>query len=232
MSLKLNERYPLRFNNPSAQYPQGSFKNRSAPNAKDGSYLEQDWANDKEGFFQRLLVAAGIAPNGLVDTAENSQYFDALAEIINSSVSVPDATTLVKGISRFGSIAEQVAGLSNTIMTNPAGVMALLTSWFPKRTFAASDYIRIPDQPGGLIINFGSAAYGATSGSVLVTATLVAAYPNAHLLTIPTVDSNSDDVFVGWSKSNSTLSTAQFTVRDRVAATISANAVQYISIGY
>ena len=47
MSLKLNERYPARFNNPTAGYPQGSFKNRTTPTAKDGSYLEKDWANDK-----------------------------------------------------------------------------------------------------------------------------------------------------------------------------------------
>jgi hypothetical protein len=58
--LKLNERYPGRFNNPSSDYPEGSFKNRTAPASKDGSYLEQDWANDREGFFQSLLAAAGI----------------------------------------------------------------------------------------------------------------------------------------------------------------------------
>lgn len=54
MSLKLNERYPGRFNNPSTDYPGGSFKNRTTPDSKDGSYLEKDWANDKEGFFQSL----------------------------------------------------------------------------------------------------------------------------------------------------------------------------------
>lgn len=78
MSLKLNERYPARFNNPTAGYPQGSFKNRTTPTAKDGSYLEKDWANDKEGFFQSLLSAAGIAANGAVDAVGASQFFDAL----------------------------------------------------------------------------------------------------------------------------------------------------------
>lgn len=78
MSLKLNERYPGRMNNPSADYPQGSFKNRTAPSAKDGSYLEKDWANDKEGFFQSLLSAAGIIANGAVDKVGASQFFDAL----------------------------------------------------------------------------------------------------------------------------------------------------------
>lgn len=78
MSLKLNERYPARFNNPTAGYPQGSFKNRTTPTAKDGSYLEKDWANDKEGFFQSLLSAAGITANGSVDAVGASQFFDAL----------------------------------------------------------------------------------------------------------------------------------------------------------
>ncbi|MFL1558565.1 hypothetical protein [Pseudomonas sp. O11] len=82
MALKLNERYPGRFNNPSAGYPQGSFKNRTTPTAKDGSYLEKDWANDKEGFFQSLLATAVIAANGSVDSVGSSQYFDALRSVI------------------------------------------------------------------------------------------------------------------------------------------------------
>lgn len=86
MALKLNERYPGRFNNPNADYPQGSFKNRTTPDAKDGSYLEKDWANDKEGFFQSLLTSAALVPNGQVDTAVASQYHDALVSIINSLV--------------------------------------------------------------------------------------------------------------------------------------------------
>lgn len=81
MSLKLNERYPGRYNNPSADYPQGSFKNRTTPTAKDGSYLEQDWANDKEGFFQSLIAAAGALPNGLVDKVGASQFFDCLLHL-------------------------------------------------------------------------------------------------------------------------------------------------------
>lgn len=80
MSLKLNERYPGRFNNPSDDYPQGSFKNRTIPTSKDGSYLEKDWANDKEGFFQSLLSKAGVLANGLIDKVGASQYFDALIQ--------------------------------------------------------------------------------------------------------------------------------------------------------
>lgn len=83
MALKLNERYPGRFDNPTAAYPQGSFKNRSAPGAQDGSYLEKDWANDSLGFFGRLLTVAGMIPNGTVDTALSSQYYDAFKTILD-----------------------------------------------------------------------------------------------------------------------------------------------------
>lgn len=86
MSLKLNERYPGRFNNPSADYPGGSFKNRTTPDAKDGSYLEKDWANDKEGFFQSVLASAGAAPNGLVDKVGASQFFDCMLQLSQNQV--------------------------------------------------------------------------------------------------------------------------------------------------
>ena len=86
MSLKLNERYPGRFNNPSPDYPGGSFKNRTTPVAKDGSYLEQDWANDKEGFFQSIIAAAGATPNGTVDKVGASQFFDCLLQLAQNQV--------------------------------------------------------------------------------------------------------------------------------------------------
>lgn len=75
MALKRNEKYPGRFNNPTAAHPQGGFKNRTSPAAQDGSYLEADWANDWDGFFSSLLSVAGIAANGNVDEVGASQYF-------------------------------------------------------------------------------------------------------------------------------------------------------------
>lgn len=86
MSLKLNERYPGRMNNPSPDYPAGSFKNRTTPDSKDGSYLEKDWANDKEGFFQSIVAAAGATPNGTVDKVGASQFFDCLLQLAQNQV--------------------------------------------------------------------------------------------------------------------------------------------------
>lgn len=86
MAIKRNERYPGRFSNPTAAHPLGAFKNRTAPNTQDGSYLEQDWANDWDGFFSRLLVVAGITANGTVDSATSSQYFDALIASVKANL--------------------------------------------------------------------------------------------------------------------------------------------------
>lgn len=84
MALKLDERYPGRANPPSLDYPQGSFKNRTSPDSKDGTYLEKDWANDIQGYLQSLLQDAGIVANGQVDKVGASQYFNALKTVIAS----------------------------------------------------------------------------------------------------------------------------------------------------
>lgn len=81
MAINLATRYPGRANPADTNYPQGSFKNRSAPGVLDGSYLEKDWANDFFAFFQQLLVEAGISPNDTVDNATNSQYYQALKSV-------------------------------------------------------------------------------------------------------------------------------------------------------
>lgn len=103
MALKLNERYPGRFVNPSGEYPLGSFKNRTTPTSKDGSYLEKDWANDKEGFFQSLIYSAGLVANGLVDKVGASQYFDALSAVIKlTSIPWSKVTNRPTTVSGYG----------------------------------------------------------------------------------------------------------------------------------
>lgn len=120
------------------------------------------------GRANQTVADATTLSKGVLRLATPEEAVEGISEAIGVTPAglaarTPGATTLVKGISRFGSIAEQVAGLSNTIMTNPAGVMSLITSLFPKRTFAASDYIRIPDVSGGLIIQWGEAISSGSS---------------------------------------------------------------------
>jgi phage-related tail fiber protein len=94
---------------------------------------------------------------------------------------VAQSTEVKQGTARFGTPSEQIAGLLKNVMSNPAGVLALLTGWFPKRTFAAIDVIRIPDVPGGLIFQFGNAlvtsAGTGTAGEVVVS--FVTSFPTA-----------------------------------------------------
>ncbi len=103
MALKRDTRYPGRFTAGDSAHPQGAFKNRSAPGAKDGSYLEKDWANDWDGFFAAVLTAAGVTANGNVDTALASQYYDALMSLL-----LRKANNLSE-IATAGSIAQATA---------------------------------------------------------------------------------------------------------------------------
>lgn len=82
MAGKRNTWYPGRYKPVSSEYPQGGFKNLTAPDANDGGYLEEKWLSDWDGFFGALLTNAGITPNGNVDTALNSQYYDSLLRVI------------------------------------------------------------------------------------------------------------------------------------------------------
>lgn len=93
MALDLQNKYPGRFDPKSADYPQGKFKNRSSPTAQDGSYMERDWLNDWNGFFGALLSRAGMTPNGNVDTAQSSQLYDALKNVIREG-NFGNATTI------------------------------------------------------------------------------------------------------------------------------------------
>ncbi|WP_225613607.1 gp53-like domain-containing protein [Pseudomonas sp. Pdm06] len=101
------------------------------------------------------------------------------------------ATTTSVGLARFGTSAEQLAGLLTTVMSNPSGVMALLTAWFPRRAFAVNDYVRIPDVPGGLIVQWGEA----TSTAATHTVNWPIAFPNAVRQAIAFDQTNGIPVF-------------------------------------
>lgn len=81
--------YIGRWDAASTEQPQGAFRNRTTPG--DGSYLDQDWANDWGGFFSSLLKAptisnpSGVDANGNIDEVGASQYFDQLMDIIRDN---------------------------------------------------------------------------------------------------------------------------------------------------
>ena len=88
MSLLLNNLEPTRsrWNSPTEEFPQGSFKNGSGSGQRDGSYCKAEWANEIFGVLGAILHAAGIKPNGKVETALESQVFTALTQIITANI--------------------------------------------------------------------------------------------------------------------------------------------------
>lgn len=86
MTFKLTDKYGSRVNGATSKNPRGSFKNRTAPTSADGSYLEQEWANDDRALVDALLLNAGIEPNGVVDDGSNSQAYEALMKIVSSMI--------------------------------------------------------------------------------------------------------------------------------------------------
>ena len=126
MALKRNERYPGRFDSPTSGQPQGAFKNRSAPGAKDGSYLEKDWMNDFSAFFSSLLSSASITPNGSVDAVGASQYYSALLSVISSALVIPDASVTAKGIVELATLLESQAGSDATRAVTPSGLAGVM----------------------------------------------------------------------------------------------------------
>lgn len=82
MAIRKDVDYPGRWSAATTGYPMGEPKNRTTSTSKDGSYLEKKWIQDYEAFFGALLNAAGVSPNGTVDTAEASQFFDALKSVL------------------------------------------------------------------------------------------------------------------------------------------------------
>ena len=106
MARLLNELEPsgTRWNAPSEDYPQGSFKNGSGTGNRDGSYCKAEWINDIYGFLGALLKNGGVTPNGETDTARNSQIYSALLKVVD------DKTATIGG-----DAVAQASGSANAI---------------------------------------------------------------------------------------------------------------------
>lgn len=88
MAVKLNEleETGTRWQAPSEDYPQGSFINGTGKGKRDGSYAKAEWANDLFGAHAAILKNGGETPNGQVETANNSQVYNALKKIIKNDI--------------------------------------------------------------------------------------------------------------------------------------------------
>lgn len=122
MALDIYNRYGPRANPADANYPYGSIKNESIPTANDGTPLEKDWGNDLAGFQQRLLVEGGVSPSGNSDTILNSDYYDALKNVLKRNGGKPFATVADLKADTTVKIGDFVSIESYTA-TNNSGVM-------------------------------------------------------------------------------------------------------------
>jgi len=86
MAINKAVRYEGRWESSSDEFPMGKPKNRTAEAARDGTYFEKDWLIDYEAFFGAVMNENGSSPNGVSDTATNSQIFEAMIaqnEVVN-----------------------------------------------------------------------------------------------------------------------------------------------------
>lgn len=70
--------------------------------------------------------------------------------------------------------AQMATGTATDLLPSVAAVMSL----FSKRSFSANDYIRVPDVPGGLIVQWGTVVSGSFGDT---TWTYPTPFPNARL---------------------------------------------------
>ncbi|WP_420488904.1 gp53-like domain-containing protein [Phytobacter diazotrophicus] len=74
------------------------------------------------------------------------------------------------------------AGDNSTLLATTAFVSAAITAFMSKRSFALNDFIRIPDVPGGLIVQWGTTSGSDATG--LSQATLPTPFPNGGLCAV------------------------------------------------
>lgn len=83
--------YPARATGVSADYPDGSSKNESAPGANDGTPYDLARANDVFGVEQAMLHQLGIVPSGSAETALVSQFLEGVRRLASKAPAYVDS---------------------------------------------------------------------------------------------------------------------------------------------
>lgn len=103
--------YGSRATGPSADWPEGIYKDETASGANNGTPLQVDWAMQLEALPQRIRMEGHVSPsdlNGIVDTAKDNQTWQALMARL-SNTAPPQATP-----------AEICAGMPDVDWADPA----------------------------------------------------------------------------------------------------------------
>lgn len=85
MAINPETKYAGKIKPSSAAYPYGEARNITVPGDGTGTPWEAALVNDVFGMQQRLLSLLGVTPSGSPDTAETSQYVDAMWQLLAGS---------------------------------------------------------------------------------------------------------------------------------------------------
>ncbi|WP_261371821.1 gp53-like domain-containing protein [Yersinia aldovae] len=165
-----------------------------------------EWSALQEYYTGSLCVHAGETYSSLADgnignvppsakwtpilTTKNGSFNLGLGDFLKatnnlSEIKSAGATAVAATLANLGlgdaaklgvaTNAQMAVGTSTSLLPTVAAVMSL----FSKRTFASNDYIRIPDVPGGLIIQW---VKGTANASGVLFAQMPMPFPNELLL--------------------------------------------------
>lgn len=185
-----------RIDTPSAQKDKfGAGKNgftRGNPQTgEQATALDDDYFDMLQEELVGIVESAGIA----LDKAKHDQILTALKKLFLSranpfgDIKTDGATAIAKALENLGlgpiaNAADIAAGSANKLIDAYG-----LNSYFPYRRFGTSGYIRIPNQPGGLILQWGPIPVIPAGGHVNVNYGF--AFPEAYLVVIPIAGSSS-----------------------------------------
>ena len=79
--LSPKDTYPGQIDTSDPDYPYGKAQGVTVPGDGTGTPLEKRWVSENFGWKQAVVVAAGVTPNGLPESAANSQILQSLQTI-------------------------------------------------------------------------------------------------------------------------------------------------------
>jgi hypothetical protein len=178
----------------------GLFVNGNPAAGVLGTVCTAEWLNSVQEELASILVAAGAVLNPGSHVQVRDSIISLIEDRVTSLASAAEtiagtrndlavtpaglgaltATTSRAGLSRFATAAEVQDGNSDTLGVTVAGLLGL----FSKTNFSSSPYLRIPDRPGGFIIQWGIAASVGTDATSPYIAFPVT-FPNAVFVILP-----------------------------------------------
>lgn len=127
MAIRLSEQYPGKTAGNTTDYPFGEARDVTTPGDGTGTPWQKAIVNDDQGFKQALLLAAGVDPNGVPDTALSSQYLQALQTLFPGVVAFTGDATQWAVKLKFPARTLCIKGGNVDYATNPGEIEVTTT---------------------------------------------------------------------------------------------------------